>query len=466
MISFYPKQISNKAITLYLLSIGVVSVAFTRFMMKPVFIIIGIIGVLLFALLTTYFTRKWEHMSEKQFVSRLFFWALGLRLAWVTFSFFFYTAQTGAPFEFGASDSRGYHEEAIWALDTGWSNAFDYWFHSRRSYGDAGYPLWLTFLYSIFGPSVYLARVVKSLFSSWMCILIYRLTKRAIDEPTGRMAGIFCCCMPSLIMYCGLHVKETEMLFLTVAAIERADKLFRDKQINYFNLALVVALVLSLFFFRTVLGATVAFAVFTGLVFSPRNSAAVSRFVLVAWAIIAVGVLAGGTIATEAQSTWENRTENQSKKRESQVRRGNEWAQYATSTVMLPMMFVLPFPTMVDVDYQYNQQIINSGNFIRLFLGIFVVIAVTNAFFRRGRWRDIVIVCAFAASYLIVVGFSGFSNSERFLLPGMPFLLILSAYGITSLQGKDMRWVRLWYIVVPVACISWAFFKLGSRGIV
>lgn len=37
------------------------------------------------------------------------------------------------------------------------------------------------------------------------------------------MAGIFYMLMPNLIMYTGSHLKEAEMVFLTVAFIERAD---------------------------------------------------------------------------------------------------------------------------------------------------------------------------------------------------------------------------------------------------
>jgi hypothetical protein len=60
---------------------------------------------------------------------------------------------------------------------------------------------------------------------------------------------------------------------------------------------------------------------------------------------------------------------------------------------------------------------------------------------------------------------SGFSNSERFLLPGLPFLLMLSAYGVSLMNARNFRWVKVWYWVVPVMVIGWAVFKLGSRGL-
>ena len=71
---------------------------------------------------------------------------------------------------------------------------------------------------------------------------------------------------------------------------------------------------------------------------------------------------------------------------------------------------------------------------------------------------------AFEIAYLGIVSASGFANSERFLLPGLPVLLILAAYGITLLDAKNYRYVKIWYWIVPLMIVGWAVFKLGSRG--
>lgn len=446
------------------MSLAIVSIIFVRLMMKFDFIIIGIMWVLVFFLLSARFTRKWVDLDEKHYCRKVFWTALWLRLAWVVFSFFFFTFKTGVPFEFGSSDALGYHNEALWFQEIGWKAARDYL--SRRSLADAGYVTYLGLLYSVTGGSIIVTRIIKALLSSWMCLLIYKLAKRNMGEEVGRMAGIFCCLMPNLIMYCGLHLKETEMIFLCVATLERADSLLRSTKFNFWKLLVTVLLAVSLFFFRTVLGATAIFAILTGLVFS--SSAVMSRWnkvVLISWAIIGLGVMAGGSIASEALSVWEGRNENQAAKRDYQVYKGIKWAKYATGSVMAPIMFVMPFPTMVDVDQQYNQQLMNGGNYVRNFLGIFVLIALFSSIFVLKNWRDLSMLWAFPVSYLGVVCMSGFSNSERFLLPGLPFLLMLSAYGVSLMNARNFRWVKVWYWVVPVMVIGWAVFKLGSRGL-
>jgi hypothetical protein len=236
--------------------------------------------------------------------------------------------------------------------------------------------------------------------------------------------------------------------------------------VNIINIVVSALLVISLFFFRTVLGAAVIFSFFTSLVFSSTAVMTKSnRMVLIIWAVIAVAVMAGGTIANEVEGYWESRGSNQDLKRSQQVNKGVEWAKYATGTVMAPMIFVLPFPTMVDVDEQYNQQMVNAGNYVRNFMGIFVLIALYSAIFKKKNWRDFSLIGAFVMAYLGIISTSGFANSERFLLPGFPILLMIAAYGITQLNAKNYRFVKIWFLILPVMIMAWAFFKLGSRGL-
>ena len=464
MIPFFPKQFSTKAIQVYLLSLASVSLVFFKHIMGLDFIIIGIVWVLLFFLLSNRYSVRWVFPKEGKFVRKLFFSALTIRLIWVTFSYFYYLVKTGLPFEFSSSDALGYHEVAVWLCEVGWGPAMDYLQTVQR--GDMGYPFYLYLLYMLIGPNIFLTRVIKSVFSAWMCVLVYKLAKRNLGDEVGRMAGIFCCLMPNLVIYCGTHLKETEMLFLVVASLERADKLLREGSVKIWDIVLLALLVVSIFFFRNVLGAAVVFGIFSALVFSStRLVGNWNRAMLITWAVIAIGVLAGGTIANETRGLWNTRSDNQAAKRNYQVYKGYKWAQYATGTVMAPMIFVLPFPTMVDVDEQYNQQLMNGGNYVRNFLGVFVLLAVFDALFKKRNWRDLSLIGAFEFSYLGIIASSGFANSERFLLPGVPILLIMAAYGVSLVAKNNFRWVRAWYWIVPIMIFGWAFFKLGTRGL-
>lgn len=466
MVSYFPQKIATKGVVLYLISLALVSILYIQYVIPWYFMTMGLAEVSVFFLLSNKLSKEWQTIPRtKAFEKKLFLGALLIRLLWVVFSYFFYTQQTGQPFEYGVADALGYHEEAKWLASMDWNAVFNYLFYSRSGYSDSGYPLYLTLLYKLIGPKILLVRVIKAFLSAFMCVLIYRLTCRVLGDKVGRMAAVFCAFMPNLYVYCGLHLKETEMLFLTVAFLERADYVLRSERVRFGNVAVPILLCISLFFFRTALGAVAALAFLTALMFSSSKVTTKARRWRVAlWTIVAVVVLGGSAIVNEVEVLLQNRQTNQELRRYEQTSRGNLWAKYATGSVMAPMVFVLPFTTMVDTG-QYSQLVVHGGNFVRNFMGVFVLIGLFSAIFTKKNWRDLSLVGSFTIGYLFVISLSGFANSERFLLLGLPGLLIMAAYGISELTLKSYKWVKIWYVVVVLMQIGWAFFKIGSRGL-
>lgn len=464
MIPIFPRTIANKGILLYFISLAAVTIVFFSHAMGIEYILLGAMWVVGFFLLSESFTKKWAKLPVTEFSRSVFWIAIGIRIAWVIFSYFFYSVKTGQPFEYGAADSMGYHDEAKWLAEDGWETAFAYW-GRKGGVSDIGYPFWLTLIYSIFGPSVFIARLFKCIISATTCVLLYKLAQRNIGEFPGRMATIFCTFMPNLIIYCGLHLKETEMIFLAIAFLERADYLIRSRNYGVMTIAVPALLALSLFFFRTVLGVVAIISLFAGLIFtSTRLVGRAKRTVVVLFGIVCIAGFSGGTIATEVEGYWENRIENQIGKRAQQTARGNQWAKYATGTVLAPMAFVLPFSTMVDTG-QENQMVLHGGNYVRNFLGIFILLALFYTIFKDKNWRNLSLIGAFTVGYLGVISVSGYGNAERFLLPGLPCLLIMAAYGISKMNARDFKYVKYWYIIVVVMEVAWAYFKIGSRGL-
>ena len=465
MIPFFPSQISYRAITVYLVSLTVVSVAFYDYAMDVGHIAMGVGFVVGFFLISNVSTQQWRDVPERQFIVYLVSVALLLRIIWVIVSYFYYINVTGIPFEVDTADAHAYHEDAKWLANVSWNTT---WGYLTRGGGisDAGYPLYLAFIYRVFGPVIIIPRIIKALLSAWMCLLVYRLCVRTFGESAGRMAGVMCALMPNLIFYCGYHLKETEMLFLEVAFLERMDYLLRVRRYNVWNILVPILLVGSLFFFRTVLGAAAVFSFATSvlLVNTPSMKKGWKRVAIIGWSVLAVLVATGGTVMTEIEGYWEQKETNVVNKRLAQTSSGNQWAHYATGTVMAPMMVALPFATMVDVDNQVAQQTKSGGNYIRNFMAFFAILAIFEAF-RQKKWRNFVLIGAFTIAYLGVVSLSGFSNSERFLLPGLPGLIAMWAYGVSCLRAETWRFINPWCIVVFMMEFGWAFFKLGSRGL-
>lgn len=467
MVPFFPKQIAVRAIAIYFAALTLISVLYFNFAMSWGYFVLGIMWVVGFFLLSCNFSMSWKDVKVAEYLKNLIIVALILRIVWVVASYFYFIRATGMPFEFGAADSLGYHEEATWLAESPWSVAWDYYFGAGATgISDVGYPLYLTFVYKLFGPDVIITRILKACFSTFTCFLIYKLSSRTFGEQTGRMAGIMAALMPNLIIYCGYHLKETEMLLLEVAFLERLDYLVRSKRFNFFTVLVPTLLAGSLFFFRTVLGAAAVFAFASTVILAslPSLKKGGKRVALIGWGLLFIVALSGGTIATEVEGYWEERDNNVVSKRYGQTIKGNQWASYATGAVMAPMVFVLPYATMVNVDEQYSQQEKSGGNYVRNFMGLFVILAIYEAI-RRKQWREFITIGAFVIAYLGVISISGYSNSERFLLPGLPGLIMMWSYGIAALNAKTYKAVFPWCIIVLVMELAWAFFKLGSRGL-
>lgn len=468
MIPFLPKQVTIRAILVYYIALVLVSVTFFRFAMRIGYFVLGVIFVSGFFLLTEVWSQNWRAMNEKHYIATIFGIAALLRMVWVVASYVYYYEVTGIPFEVATADARAYHIEAEWLAASPWSTAWRYFFGEGGSgVSDVGYPLYLTVIYKLFGPIIIIPRIIKTLLSAWMCILVYRLSGRTFGEPVGRMAGIMCALMPNLIIYCGYHLKETEMLFLEVAFLERTDYLLRNYKYNIWTISLPMLLAGSLFFFRTVLGAAAIFAFATAVLVSntPSMKKGWKRTAIIGWSLLCVAVAGGGTIMTEVEGYWEQKDTNVVNKRLEQTSSGNQWAKYATSSVMAPMIVALPFATMVEADeLQVAQETKHGGNYIRNFMAFFAILAMYEAI-RQKKWRDYAMIGAFVFSYLGVVALSGFSNSERFLLPGLPCLIMMWAYGVSTLRAESWRLMTPWCAIVVLMEVGWAYFKLGSRGL-
>jgi len=469
MLNYFPKYFTQKAMLLYVISLAAVTGIFFSHAMSWVWIFFGLVEVIGFFYFSNELTRHWSKTSPKVFTKRLFTNALIIRLVWVVFSYFFYKAMTGQPFEFDAADAAGYHNEASWLADMiHKGNIQPYFAYINGRFSDMGYPFYLGCLYTVTGKSILFARLLKAFYGALTCVLVYKLTARNFEESTGRIAGILAMLMPNLIYYSGVHLKEAEMVFLTVAFIERADALFRNRKFNFINIFVPTLLGASLFFFRTALGMTALFAVLTTLVFAPNKMVrSWKRVIYGIWIGITIIYFAGTSISSEVESLWQNRKENQTISMQWRAERpgGNRFARYASSTVFASLILVIPFPTMVNIEGQENQQTINGGNFVKNILAFFVIFALIWVI-KNKVWRKYLLIGSFTIGYLLILAFSGFAHSERFHQPALPFILILAAVGISRVTNRSKKYFWWWMVFVFIAAIGWNWFKLAGRGLV
>ncbi len=469
MLSYFPKYYTDKAMYVYFALLVCVPVIF-GYPMEWYFWIFGIVEVVGFFYFAHQLPIAWKNYSPKAFVKKLFITALIIRIVYVVFSYWFYNEMTGTPFEFGAADVMFYNEMGQYGhklLSNGeWNLLEKFKQYADLELSDSGYPIYLTFVYWIFDDSIFLTRILKAVWSAWTCVLVYKLASRNFGESVGRMAAIFCMLMPNLIYYCGIHLKETEMVFLIVLFAERADYAMRAKQLDW--KALIIALIAAciLFLFRTALAAVAMIALATTLMLSSRKVLSLSKKIAIgSFVVLAMFATVGNQFVQEAEELLAQSGDNQSKSMAWRAERenGNKFAKYAGAAVFAPMIFTIPFPTLVDTPKQENQRMIHGGNYVKNITSALTIFALFSLLF-SGNWRKHVLIIAIGCGYLIVIALSAFAHSERFHLPALPFALMLAAYGISISGNKQKKWYNYWLILIFVANIAWAWFKLRGRG--
>lgn len=467
-LSFLPAYFSRTAILAYVAILSVCLVVFSGRRLPVLWITFGLVEVATFFWFSYILTHRWAALPDPVFRKKLLTTALVIRILYVVFAYIFYKAMTGKPFEFLVADAEGYHQTALWIVDLvrhGNINTYFHW-QFRTGVADSGFPLFLSVIYLIAFKSIFVARLVNALLGAWTCVFIYKLARRNFGEEAGRISAILAMLLPTFIYYCGLHLKETTMVFFLMAFAERADHLLRQNTFKTWNLIVVVLLGGVLFFFRTVLAVTAWFALFSALLFSARRLIRSTRkTVYILWLAVAVMVLFSGRIFTEVEEQIKGRTVNQTRQMQHFATRkgGNTLATYGKASIFMPAMLFAPFPTLVHIEDQQDKMMINGNMFTRNVYAFFVLVAF-YVLYKKKLIREHVMLLALLLAYLVILALSGFALSERFHVPAVPFLLIFAGYGISQMDRRTARFYVPYLLFIAVVIIGWNWFKLAGRG--
>ena len=465
MITYFPNTISRKAISCYFITLAIVSVVFMDHVLPFVWMLFGSAEVFLFFYFSNRLTQQWTRFTPKAFAKKLFWTSLTIRLVYMVFVYFFYDYMTGEPFMFSSADEHFYYEVAkIWREQgfAAFQNEMQW-----IGFSDSGEIWWNGLLCLVLGPYILTARIGHCLTSALTCVLVYRIAKRHFGESTARMSAIFCMLMPNLVYYCGIHLKEANMVFVTVLLVDSVEVILNARKFSWPSLIAAIFSAFALFTFRTPLGIVGLLAVLVAIVLN--NGKLKAGWQRIGLALLVVAVISttsiGNRLMMEVNELVSEGETNQSVGMEYRSQRvgGNSFAKYASGVVFAPAIFTLPFSSMIYTEGQENQQMIHGGNFTKNILSGFVILAIVLMLL-NGEWRKHSLPLALMMGYLIVIAFSNFAHSERFHQPALPFELMFAAWGIAQLQRKHVKWIDYWLVFVFLANVGWAYIKLAGRG--
>jgi hypothetical protein len=481
LLAYIPKRVTDTAMLAYIAAIVCCNMLFMSHALDWKWWFFGWIEVLGFFYFANRLSKGWFHLKPQHFTQKLFWAAFFIRAVWVVISYALYQNWTGTAFSINAGDEIFYDDVAHYAASMMRNGDWNIYNNIQdrsggTQYSDMGYPIYLTFVYWIFGDSIVVARLIKALLGACTAVLMYKLASRNFGEQVGRMTAIMCMLMPNLIYYCSFQLKEVEMVFLCILFAERADFLLRKGKLAFMPTAALMLIPSVMFTIRTALAAVMVMAFFCALLLSSERIVSWGRrALLLTLALVFAGVVltTSTSIGQDIQQMWNARSSTQQSSIEwysTRTDRGgftNQFAKYAGAAVFAPMIFTIPFPTMVETYGQENQKMIHGGNFVKNILSFFTIAVLFMLLF-SGDWRKYVLPLALLCGYLVVLVFSSFAHSERFHLPILPFSLMFAAYGISKMN--EIWWIKkyfpYWCALMFVAAIAWNWFKLAGRGMI
>lgn len=475
-LTYFPKYLSRKAIVVYLISLLSVSILYVQYSLPWWLMLFGIISVVVFFHYSALFSKEWQIFSSKGFEKKLFWTAFLIRLMYVIFIYNLNYELYGTYYESNEGDITWYVPTAEYLSDAFLSGNWSEKLLNSNLYklDDSGYVIYLTILYVITYKSstIILPLVIKALLGAVTCVHIYKIAKNHFDESTARIASFFCLLQFNLIWWCGSMMKETEMTFLFVLFTCKVDTLLVSKNNKISPWLSAVLIGLLLFGFRTILGVISFVSLFGALLFTSSKVISTSKKVI---AGILVGMMllmfAGNRVIEETHELIETASDTDYQKRNMEWRtkrggKGNQFAKYAGAVVFAPLIFTIPFPSMV---YTYQDQemlnMVNGGNYIKNVLSFFVIFAMFSLLL-SGEWRKYVFLIALLIGYLVALVFSVFAQSGRFHMPVIPLEMLFAAYGFSLMNKKQLKWFNYALVLEFVFCIAWAWFKLKGRDMI
>ena len=493
----FPKWLSLYSIAVYLLALAVVTFMYSAYSLPWYYILSGVVAIMVFYLYGStviHTTSPIRIRKEKSFEKKILLVAFIPRVVFMLLLYWIFQANYGDPLGFENGDAAYYNHLGQFVLELIRKGNFHFYDEITKWSGsddlsDMGYGIYVGFVYWLTGSegtqclggmggdmgSILMVRFLKCILSSITVLLIYRIAKRNFDEQTARVAAIFCALWPNFWYYCAVHLKETEMVFLGVLFVEQADQMLRSRQFTAWKVIPVLLIAAAIFTVRMPLGVVALLALVFSVVMSSSKVVSWGKRIIVGGLTIAlIGVVAGNRISEQANELVEQvqggRQKQNMEWRSERTDGGGikqSFAKYAGAAVFAPMIFTLPFPSMVrPFEGQDVQQLLNGGNFVKNIISLFTIIAMI-ILLTSGKWREHLLPLSFMLGYLVVLSFSEFAQSERFHQPVMPFEFMFAAYGlsIAVTQSKYKRWFTYWCVLMLVAALSWNWFKLAGRGL-
>lgn len=255
------REYSFAAIIL-LLSLGVLAIVYPD-------AATALLAVSLFSILAVSTFRKYSNRDDREFLTKVFFAGLLLRLVFGGYVYFYdqinFFGGDALTYDFGGQQILGYWLGTVPASDLGYIRA--------SSVGTPGWGMnyFIAFIYLLLGKSFYTAQSVCAVIGAATAPLIYFCSQRIYgNRGVAKSAAVAVAIFPSFIIWSGQLMKDGLIVFLLVLAVTMV--LTLQEKFSYPAIALLIFALFGIVALRFYIFYMVAIAVAGSFLIGLSNS--------------------------------------------------------------------------------------------------------------------------------------------------------------------------------------------------
>jgi 4-amino-4-deoxy-L-arabinose transferase-like glycosyltransferase len=239
--------------------------------------------------------------AEGQFLTRIFFWTLGLRYAGAIFLNAYAGDSVFADTFWGDSSTYDY---GGYLLSLSWSGETFVVPHAVRAVSGWGFQYFVGAIYLVFGRNQLLVQFLNGTIGGLSVLVIYAIAKHLFDPKAARWAALFMAFFPQMIFWSCAMYKDPSILFCIALCMYAVLKL--RERFTFAHISLFVASSLALMTLRFYIFYMVAFATLGTFLFAQRRGLFGSLLAQIALVAVFIGAITFGvrTETIEEQTSY------------------------------------------------------------------------------------------------------------------------------------------------------------------
>lgn len=444
-----------------------------------IFILGNIIAVFIILVLFNFCQKNFINLPEKAFKRNIFWFSLALRIFSVLFYYCLFYYITDTEFDVEAIDAVVYHDFANDVLKdfrTGNLTPASFLISVGGDFDDAGYVVFLAFIYSIFEDGILIARIVQAVIGAFTVLLIYKTTKEFFDERTGKLAAIILATFQPILLYTAVHMKEVIMVHFVFLFLYYSVQLLKKNKSITISITIVFVSFLGMLSVRTVLAIIALTSLIIYLLLSGNRIFTLKKITVLLSIAAIVFILASSiTILSEtvnkSKAYFGLKSENQTTvggmSKEAYVEGGQNFAKYAGGGVFLFQSLITPYPSMVKTNIVFFNQTLQwyfaGALLIWVMMVYYAYVGIYYAI--KQNFKKTSLLVFITAIYTLSLVASFYITSIRYNIVKMALLIPFIAYGIVLANNRVKRNFIKYVIVVTIMVLLWNYIKIAGRGL-